>query len=545
MPQPSTLDLVIGLSKRSERAAAGQLLVKRLGVQELLLFVRDPQLGVLVPAPGFPQTLRGGCTWRSFLQHCEQPGRLTGDVELPKGTMRSALALVLEGTAAVLLGGTPLERELQVFESILPMLAAVLGAEQDVVLARAEAAAAKQFADHAHQLAAALELARADASKLNAEQSEEQRRKDAFLAMLGHELRNPLAPLVTSIELLKRHKLGENARERQLDVMNRQIRQLSRLIDDLLDVSRVSRGYIQLRRQPVALNEVLLEALEEARPLLTARGHEVDIGQSEEPLIVDGDRVRLVQIFGNLINNAVKYMDSGGRLTLISAREDDFGVIHVKDTGMGISAEMLPRIFDLFTQAPAALDRAQGGLGIGLTLVRTLIDLHGGQITAKSAGIGRGSTFSVRLPLAPASEAPAAPISSSGRGSPRRLRAVVVDDNRDAADSVASLLRILGHEADVAYDGRTALYLAKRFDADLVLLDIGMPGIDGYEVARRLRRIVRENARLVAVTGYGSDEARSRSRKAGFDEHIVKPVTAEALQNLIERTAAIAASVGC
>ncbi|MGZ5089761.1 MAG: hybrid sensor histidine kinase/response regulator [Burkholderiales bacterium] len=534
----STLDLVVGLSKPSTREAAAEALASRLGVQAVLLLVSDPALGALIPAPGLPQTLYGGRTWRTFLAGCPAEGRYNGEVELPKGTHRSALAVIADGTAVVLLGGTPVETAVVEVEHMLPMLAALLSAEQEAVIAKSEAEAAREASRNAHALAAALEAARADAASLNAELRDEHRRKDEFLAMLGHELRNPLSPLVTSIAQLRLRGEGEGVPPGLVDVMARQTAQLSRLVDDLLDVSRVSRGRIELKRQRLLLSDVLQDALEESRQLLHLRRHEVTVSGTEEPLAVNGDRARLVQVFGNLLNNAAKYTDPGGRITLALLRDKQNAIVHVRDNGIGIAADMRPRIFDLFAQAPVALGRAEGGLGIGLTLVRTLVELHAGRVKVDSAGVGQGSTFTVSLPLAPlqpVSNPSIAPLKSETAET--ALHVLIVDDNRDAADSMAVLLRLMGHRADVAYDGRSALQLPSKSNADLILLDIGLPGMDGYEVARQLRPSAKRGARLVALTGYGTEEGKLRARDAGFDEHVVKPVSSEKLEQLISASA--------
>jgi CheY-like chemotaxis protein/anti-sigma regulatory factor (Ser/Thr protein kinase) len=269
------------------------------------------------------------------------------------------------------------------------------------------------------------------------------------------------------------------------------------------------------------------------------RRHEVTVSGTEEPLTVNGDRARLVQVFGNLLNNAAKYTDPGGRITLVVLPDKQNAIVQVRDNGIGIAAEMRPRIFDLFAQAPVALGRAEGGLGIGLTLVRTLVELHAGRVTVDSAGVGQGSTFTVSLPLAvtlqPVRNPSIVPLKS--KTAETALRVLIVDDNRDAADSMAVLLRLMGHEADVAYDGRTALQLPSKSDADLILLDIGLPGMDGYEVARQLRPTAKRGARLVALTGYGTEEGKLRARDAGFDEHVVKPVSSEKLEQLISASA--------
>lgn len=541
---PTTVELVVALARVTDRAEAARQLAARLGVETLLLFVRDPELGALIPATGFPQTLNGGPRWREFLARCANPGRHAGDVDLPSDARRPALALVPDGIAAVLIGGTPIAAEIEVVSRLLPMLSLTLHAEQRIFIAEAQAAEAKKAAGRSEVLAAALESARAEASGLVAQLHEEHVRKDDFLAMLAHELRNPLTPLVTSIDLLRQGNL-ETQSLQQLDIMARQLGQLSRLVEDLLDVSRVSRGRIELRRAPLLLQETLSDAVEASRPLLDARALRVELALGDEPLRVHADAVRLAQIFSNILHNAAKYTDPGGRITISVGREGDEAIVKISDTGMGISADMLPRVFDLFAQAPVSLSRAQGGLGIGLTLVRALVELHGGSVSVESPGIGEGSTFRVRLPLLTEASFSAAVAPMAERGSEtiqRSLRILVVDDNKDAADSLAAMLRFMGHHPEVAYSGLKALQLAADLDADLMLIDIGLPELDGYEVARRLRRLVRRDARLVALTGYGSADDKRRSREAGFDEHIVKPVMMDVLQALTERAAAACAA---
>lgn len=538
----TTMELVVALAGVPDRAQAAQALADRLGVETFLLFVRDPELGALIPAPGFPQTLHGGPRWREFLARCAKPGRYVGEVDLPLDAPRAGLALVPDGIAAVLIGGTPVPDEIEVVAALLPMLALALHAEQRTFVAEAQAAEAKKAAGRSHVLAAALESARAEASRLVAQLHEEHVRKDDFLAMLAHELRNPLSPLVTSIDLLRLRSLDAPSLQQQLDIMARQLGQLSRLVEDLLDVSRVSRGRIELRRSPLLLQETLSHVVEASRPLLDARGLEVELALGQEPLHMNADAVRLAQIFSNILHNAAKYTDSGGRITISAQRQGHEAVVNLSDTGMGISAEMLPRVFDLFSQAPVSLSRAQGGLGIGLTLVRALVELHGGTVSVESPGIGKGSTFRIRLPLLTGTPFPAdiAPIAGHyPEAIERSLRVLVVDDNKDAADSLAAMLRLMGHHPEVAYSGLKALQLAADLDADLMLIDIGLPELDGYEVGRRLRRLIRRDTRLVALTGYGSADDKRRSRDAGFDEHIVKPVMMDALEALMARAAAI------
>jgi signal transduction histidine kinase len=347
------------------------------------------------------------------------------------------------------------------------------------------------------------------------------RRKDEFLAMLAHELRNPLAPIRTASELLPRIVDSSDARvSATLSVVRRQVKQLTRLVDDLLDVSRITQGRIELQRSPRDLASILAQAIESTAPLLQARHHTVLQPVDPPALYVEGDGARLVQCVSNILANAAKYTDPGGRIRIDLRREGNFGVLSVQDNGIGISPEMLPRVFDLFVQSERSLDRAEGGLGIGLSVVRRLIDMHGGEVTAHSDGVGHGSLFEIRLPLVDAPAQRQTRVDAAHRG---QRRVLVVDDNRDAADALSLLLQTQGHEVQTAYDGEQALRMAPQFDADLVLLDIGLPQMNGLEVARQLRsRGI--GARLVALSGYGQPDDLRRSREAGFDEHLVKPV---------------------
>jgi signal transduction histidine kinase/ActR/RegA family two-component response regulator len=534
MPDPETLDLVAALSPPACRLQAARQLALRCGVDEFLLLVRDPQLGSLLPAPGFRQTLPGGPTWRSLLRRCATPGRYEESVEYPIGAWRNVLCIVPDGVAALLLGGNPDAAQVGLLERLMPMLSQMLAAEQQAWLASAAASDAHGLASRARSLAQALEAARAEHAHLNAKLRDEHRRKDDFLAMLAHELRNPLTPLVTSIELIRR--AGGAASDKQLEIMARQVRQLSRLVEDLLDVSRVSRGRIELRRHQLRLADVVSDALEASRPFLESRRHRVEVELGDEPIHVHADNVRLAQIFANLLHNAGKYTDPGGTIRISAGREGGEAFVRVQDSGLGIAPGMLESVFDLFTQAPMSLERAQGGLGIGLTLVRALVELHGGRVAAQSEGLGRGSAFTVWLPIMETTAgAPAASAGPAAETSDRPLRILVVDDNEDAANSMADILRLMGHHAEVAFSGLKAMHMAEDVEPDLVLLDIGLPEVDGFEVARRLRRGTRRQVRLVAVTGYGADGDRKRSSEAGFDEHVVKPVMPETIAGIIER----------
>jgi PAS domain S-box-containing protein len=366
------------------------------------------------------------------------------------------------------------------------------------------------------------------------ELQEADRRKDEFLAMLAHELRNPLAPIRNALHLLKHPGTGGPVAEELRAMMERQVGHLARLVDDLLDVSRITQGKITLRKEVVELAPLVRRTAEALRPTVDDRRHALAVSVPAEPVCLEADPTRLEQVLTNLVQNAAKYTHPGGHIWLAARREGKEVVLSVRDSGVGMTPEVLRHVFDLFVQGERGLDRSPGGLGIGLTLVRRLVELHGGSVRASSAGPGRGSEFVVRLPAlgeAPAGAAAGGP--SGGRPAAAR-RILVVDDNRDVADSHALVLRLAGHSVRAVYDGATALAEARAYRPDLVFLDIGMPGMDGYEVARRLRQQQGlEKVTLVALTGWGQDEDRRRSKEAGIDHHLVKPVDPDAVKELL------------
>ena len=360
-------------------------------------------------------------------------------------------------------------------------------------------------------------------------------RKDAFLATLAHELRNPLAPIRNALNILRLSAPGRPAPSVH-GIIERQVNQMVRLVDDLLEVSRITRGKIELRRQPVDLRSIIDVAVETSRPLIDAAGHRLSVSFAEDALIVDADAVRLAQVFANLLNNAARYTDPGGRIDIAVRREDGAATVRVSDTGIGIAAAELPTIFEMFSQAHARDTRAQTGLGIGLTLARSLVEMHGGSIAGASEGPGRGSEFVVRLPLSAASAAEADSSSGRASGLDKLQRVLVVDDNRDAADTLGAMLQMMGVDARVAYDGKAALEALEVFRPAVVLLDLGMPGMDGYAVARSIRqRADLRDIRLVALTGWGQERDRASTRQAGFDHHLIKPVDMDAMLAVLER----------
>jgi signal transduction histidine kinase/DNA-binding response OmpR family regulator len=365
--------------------------------------------------------------------------------------------------------------------------------------------------------------------------AEADRRKDEFLAMLAHELRNPLAPVVGGLELLRAEGASEGTRRRALDAADRQVRHLARLVDDLVDVSRIRTGKVELRRGPVELARIVEDAVAAVEPLARSQGQELAVELPDRPVTTTGDAVRLTQVVENLLHNASKYTDPGGHIRLRAAVDGAEVVIRVADDGIGIGPELLPHIFDTFVQGVQPASRARGGLGLGLTLVRSLVQMHGGTVVAASDGPGRGSTFEVRIPAAEEAAPPPAPSRRNGRARAASLHVAVIEDNADIRDTVRDLLELAGHRVCVAPDGPSgvALVLAER--PDVALVDIGLPGLDGYEVARRLRGAC--GTRLVALTGYGGQGDRERAASAGFDAHLVKPVEFEELSAVLDRLA--------
>ena len=465
------------LAEPMGRAEAARSLAAAIGAREVVVLVGDAALGTLVPGPGFAQTLPAGPAWR---------------------------ATAADGTTLVALGGIREQAVAELLEASLPLVGAALRAER---------------------------RAAAETSRLNRELRRAEERQDEFLAMLAHELRNPLSPIVTALHLIYLHIEAKEPFDRELQVIGRQLGHFTRLVDDLLDVSRITQGKIQLRRESVPLAAVIDRAVELAEPALRTRRQRLEVDLPELPVFLQADPVRLAQVMGNLLGNASKYTAEGGSIAVRGRRSDSAAEIAVEDDGIGIAAELLPRVFDLFSQAPQALDRTQGGLGIGLTVSRALVELHGGTIRAESGGAGKGSRFTVRLPLANGEAARAPEVSSDDL--PRRpLRVLVVDDNGDSAQMLSDALRLWGHSVSTAGEGAEALRIAAESVPQVILLDVGLPGMNGYEVAQRLRER-RSRAWIVGVSGYGTAEDKRQARAAGFDQYLVKPVELRTLRALL------------
>jgi PAS domain S-box-containing protein len=363
-----------------------------------------------------------------------------------------------------------------------------------------------------------------------------ERRMNEFLAMLAHELRNPLAPIRNALDLMRMKSADTSIQEWSRNVIDRQTTQLTRLVDDLLDIGRITSGKIVLKKEPVELTAAVMRAVESCQPIADRRDQTLEVHCGTDPLMIDGDLIRLSQIVTNLLNNAIKYTPDGGKIEVSVTREGDSAVVRVKDSGIGIPPDLIPDVFNLFIQGERSLARTEGGLGIGLTIVRQLVALHGGSVTARSEGQDKGSEFTVRLPALPQKSSARKSVPFWQPQQPQvKRRVLVVDDNHDSADMMAAVLNAWGHDVRTEYDGHAAIAAASQFRPEVVLLDIGLPGMNGYDVAMQLRKSAHlQPPVLVAVTGYGQDEDRQRVREAGFDHHLIKPVDPAALEKIIE-----------
>ena len=360
-------------------------------------------------------------------------------------------------------------------------------------------------------------------------------RKNEFLAILAHELRNPLGPIRHAVKILRARTPSPDELSWATNIIDRQTEHMTRLVEDLLDVSRITRGTIELRRERVEVATILRTAVEASSALMERNRHQLKVTAPSQPVYVEGDITRLTQVVTNLLDNAAKYTDPGGKVWLSGDREGDMVVIRVKDSGIGIPSENMPRIFDMFAQSGPQLERSQGGLGVGLALVERLVKLHGGTVTAYSAGAGQGSQFTIRLPVAHGQKAPSAERREAPVGeAASRCRVLVVDDNVDSVDSLAMLLRMMGHEVETASDGEAALKAAEEFRPDVAILDIGLPKVNGYDLAKQIRqRPWAKDTVLVALTGWGQAQHRRRSVEAGFNHHLTKPVEFDVLQQIL------------
>ncbi len=552
MADDEALRLTAAMAGGADRYAAAQDLAREMGAAALVILVHDPDIDAFLPAPGFPQTLPGGSGWAEFVGRLRTDGIHHGTVGFPRaGDPVPALAWSTGGIALVFLGGRngpvladAVSRRLA---GIVPLLAATLRSEHEVLVARGELTAVLSRAREAEALAMALDTARSEiertvleleretraADDARARAEEAAQAKDEFLAMLGHELRNPLSPILTALQLMRLR----NQTSREQEVIERQVTSLMRLVDDLLDVSRITRGKIDLRRERVEVAAVAARAIEMSSPLFERKQQVLHVRIPPRGLLVDVDPTRLAQVLANLLTNAAKYSDPETTIQFAADRADGRIRIRVKDEGIGIAPHMLTRVFELFVQQRQSIDRSQGGLGLGLAIVRNLVEMHGGEVSAASEGEGRGSEFTVTLPGAEAGAAAAQPSSHAATtiaSAAGRARLLVVDDNDDAGMLLTEALDAIGYQVRRAVDGPGALRLAREFRPHLALLDLGLPVMDGYELAQRLREEADSGPlRLVAVTGYGQVEDKRRSAEAGFDAHLVKPVALDQLEQVL------------
>lgn len=547
----ATLRLAAALAEVTNRSAAAEQLARHLGGVALMVLVEDAEVDAFVPAPGFPQTLPGGPTWRALLTAPPLTGVHRYELGYPTADRLVPACVYADAGSLLILIGECEPAAVAAVGTIAPLLASTMRAEHAAVVARGELAVARRQARQAEALAQALDAARGENERSVRELENQTRElhtareraeesaqaKDEFLAMLGHELRNPLSPIVTALQLMRL----KNQSSREQDIIERQVHSLMRLVDDLLDVSRITRGTIELRTTRVELAEVAARAIEMSSPSLEKKGQRLRVDIPSVGCVVNADPSRLAQVLANLLTNASKYSDTDTEIVFTGARESGDIRISVRDQGIGIAPGLLGVVFDIFVQNRQSLERSQGGLGLGLAIVRSLVVLHGGTVTAHSEGEGKGSEFVVRLPHAQgaAAVAPAAHRLASIKGLRRSnhaaKRVLVVDDNEDATMLMSEALDSLGYEVRTAPDGPTALRIAAEFKPQIALLDIGLPVMDGYELARRLQTTPGlGRLRLIAVTGYGQREDERRSKEVGFEAHLVKPIALRQLQKLFE-----------
>jgi signal transduction histidine kinase len=537
------------LHEPGAREAAIRSLAGYAGVAQVHLFGKDDEIGLFLPAPGLRQTVPNGKLWQEFLSRCAQSGAAYATmpaIDVPGDAPAWGMCDPTASAVIVFFGAQPAPDVRAAILALLPLLGSKLVSERMALAAAGHAAAARDSHRRASELNAALDVSRRELQtayeraereltfRRTAEHKlrEGDRRKDEFLAMLAHELRNPLAPIGMAAQYLRVGEVTPARLRQTTEIIDRQIRHMTRLLDDLLDVSRVTSGRIELDRSLHDLRALVADAVEQARPLLDARHHVLTVRLPDGPATVYGDATRIVQIITNLLNNAAKYTPEHGKIELELTQGADSVQLTVRDNGIGIDSALLPHVFDLFVQGERSPDRGQGGLGLGLSLVKSLVELHSGAVDGASAGAGSGSQFTVRLPRA--NVPPNVPVTAPAFAASTGLDILVVDDNADAAETLSMYLEALGHQISIAADGASALELAGRKVPRVLLLDIGLPDIDGYELARRLRAVPRTaGATLIALTGYGQPGDRERSRSAGFDYHLTKPVDANALARLL------------
>jgi signal transduction histidine kinase/ActR/RegA family two-component response regulator len=525
---------------------------------EAYLFGRDDEVDMFLPAQGLPQTMRYAAKWQAAFGQCEAGSCTSMPLPAPSDGADTLCSVIVDrfGQAVLVLLGIELEGTAATqLPALLSLVGAKLGVERVAESASVHAAVAREANRQAKSLNSALDSNRQELQKAferldkelavrrEAENKLRQadQKKDEFLAMLAHELRNPLAPINMAAQLITLPSSGKRQVERASEIINRQVAHMTSLLDDLLDVSRVTRGMITVEKEPVDAKAVIADAIEQSKSVMQSKRHQLNVHLVGEAVYLHGDKTRLVQIIANILVNAAKYTPSEGIVDLRLDATSDEVMISVRDNGIGMDSSLLPQVFELFVQAPRSSDRSQGGLGIGLALVKRLVELHGGGITAQSEGANRGSEFVVRLPRH--REVLQAVAKSADNGNSTTIEAleiIVIDDNVDAANTLTALLESFGHRVSTGYCAQDALALTSTAIFDVIFLDIGLPDMDGHELAKKLRATDQSRgAVLVALTGYGQPQDKEQAKGAGFDVHLTKPAhltaIAQVLNDVIEK----------
>ncbi|MDI1228590.1 MAG: ATP-binding protein [bacterium] len=541
---PAKLNCLTELADPALRGKAAVRVAALYGSDSIILFIKDDAIGLPLPPSGFPQTLPDGKRWQKFLKQCIENG--TAQEVLPVPGLPAAQSVIgiggEKGTVIAFIGGALADDAYTDIPAILPVLDLALKGEQVARIAEANAQLAVERIAVAHRLAESLDKARLDLAKIliksRAAQQElkmADQRKNEFLALLAHELRNPLAPIGNALELLRLGIDKPAMVQKVQEIMQTQFMQMVRLIDDLMDVSRISTGKILLKKEVLNLSDVLLSAIDAAKPQLEANGHRLDVHLPHAHSDLLADPTRLNQVFINILNNAAKFTPKGGQVTVTVTPSVSHVDVSVTDTGKGVPKEIASKIFTMFAQGDDNVSRTTGGLGIGLGLAKNLVELHGGTISVVSEGTDKGSTFTVRLPLhtGAASKQEPAPAAGTGRAEVA-LKVLIVDDNKDSAKTMGWTLEMLGHEYRLAYDGESALQIAQTYVPQLILLDIGLPGMTGYEVCAAMKASPSlRDSLLIAQTGWGQSQDKEKAKAVGFDYHLVKPVNIHELKQII------------
>lgn len=545
--QDYTIDtaILVLLADPNTREAGRQRVAQSLAAKELLIFVHDSDADAYLPTPGFPSNLRNGKRWQTFLRDCHQQGECREWLELlGSNDLHPVLGVGFSNLIAVVVAPESPKQAAAALNLVMPLFSQLFFTEQQLLLQTLRINQAADNVRRSHSLTESLETARRkqaqalrDAQKARKALEEANQRKDEFLSILAHELRNPLAPIGNCLEILKLLDDDPIQRAEIYQLIDQQFHQMVRLIDDLMDVSRITRGKVELRLETVCLQEVIFAAIQSAKPCIEQQRHSFTVEQPEEALYVAGDKDRLVQVVVNLLNNAAKYTPPGGIIKLTLGNKNGQAVIDVTDNGVGLPQNALNRIFDMFVQLEAENSRVtKEGLGIGLTLVKQLVELHKGRVEVFSPGWGAGATFRIELPLKAASPRDSSSSAGKWAGTCSQLTVVIVDDNLESATTLSRAIRMMGGEVHTAHSGKQAIELIRETRPHLVFLDLGLPDISGYQVCQQLTDAGEfDSTVFIAQTGWSQPSDKVKSRKAGFAHHLVKPVDFEKLKRILEQ----------